>query len=73
METTNKANAMLSKLRHVLNVKTLRSAFYAVFESHLCHASLAWVQNTNSVNRLHLLENLSECSFKAEIPHRPFI
>ena len=31
----NKANAMLSKLRHVLDIKTLRSVYYAIFESHL--------------------------------------
>ena len=37
----NKANAMLSKLRHVLDLKTLRSVYYAIFESHLCYASLA--------------------------------
>ena len=38
----NKANAMLSKLRHVLNTKTLRSVYYATFESHLCYASIVW-------------------------------
>ena len=31
----NKANAMLSKLRHVLDTKTLRSVYYALFELHL--------------------------------------
>ena len=36
----NKASAMLSKLRHVLNIKTLRSVYYAIFESHLCCVSL---------------------------------
>ena len=38
----NKTNAMLSKLRHVLNTKTLRSVYYATFESHLCYASIVW-------------------------------
>ena len=52
----NKANAMLSKLRRVLDVKTLRSVCYAIFESHLCHASLVLAQNTNSVKRLHLMQ-----------------
>ena len=33
-----KSNAMLSKLRHVLDIKTLRSAYYAIFEPHLCYA-----------------------------------
>ena len=52
-------NAMLSKLRHVLDIKTLRSVYYAIFESHLCYASLVWAQNTNSVKRLHLLQKKS--------------
>ena len=52
----NNASAMLSKLRHVLDIKTLRSVYYAIIEPHLCYASLVWAQNTNSVKRLHLLE-----------------
>ena len=55
----NKANAKLSKLRHVLDIKTLRSVYYAIFESHLCYASLLWAQNTNSVKRIHLLQKKS--------------
>ena len=55
----NKANAMLSKLRHTLDIKTLRSVYYAMLESHLCRASLVWAQNTNSVKRLHLLQKKS--------------
>ena len=55
----NKANAMLSKLRHVLDIKTLRSVYNAIFEPHLCYASLVWTQNTNSVKRLHLLQKKS--------------
>ena len=52
----NKANAMLSKLRHILDIKTLRSVYYAMFESHLCYASLVRAKNTNSVERVHLLQ-----------------
>ena len=37
----------------------LRSVYYAIFESHLCYASYVWVQNTNSVKRLHLLQKKS--------------
>ena len=55
----NKANVMLSKLRHVIDIKTLRSVYYAIFKSHLCYASLVRVQSTNSVKRLHLLEKKS--------------
>ena len=51
----NKATAMLSKSRHALDIKTLRSVYYAIYESHLCYASHVWAQNTTSVKRVHLL------------------
>ena len=35
----NKGNAMISKLRHVLDIKTLRSVYYTIFESHLRYTS----------------------------------
>ena len=52
----NEANAMLPKLRQVLDIKTLRSVYYAIFESLLWYASLVWAQNTNLAKRLHLLQ-----------------
>ena len=55
----NKANALLSKLKHVLHMKTLSSVYCAIFEFHLCYASLFWAQNFNSVKRLHLLKKNS--------------
>ena len=36
----NEANAMLSKIRHYVDIKTLKSLFHAIFESHLPYASL---------------------------------
>ena len=56
----NKANIVLSKLRHVLGMKTLMSVYYAIFESHLCYTSLVWAQNTNSIKRLQLLQKKSQ-------------
>ena len=50
----NKTNAMLSKLRYLLDMKTLKSVYYAIFKSHLFYASLVWVQNTTLVKILHL-------------------
>ena len=35
------------------------SVYYAIFESHLCYASIVWAQNTNSVKRLPLLQKKS--------------
>ena len=59
----NKANAILLQLRHVLDITTLRPVYYAIFESHLCYASLVWAQNTNSIKRLHLLQKKSPRMF----------
>ena len=50
---------MLSKLRHVLDKKALKSFYYAIFESHLYYASLFWAQNTNLVKIFHLLQKQS--------------
>ena len=47
---------MLSKLRHYVDIKTLKSIYHAVFESHLSYASLVWTQNSSSVKRLHILQ-----------------
>ena len=33
--------------------------YWAIFESHLCYASLVWVQTTNSVKTFHLLQKKS--------------
>ena len=55
----NKGIAMLSKLRHVSDIKTLRPVYYAIFEYDLCCASLVWAQNTNSVKKLHLIQKKS--------------
>ena len=67
----NKANAILSKLRRVLDIKTLRSVCYAIFESHLYYASLVLAQNTNSVKRLHLMQKnpLRIMSFQSRNSH----
>ena len=37
-----KADAMLSKLTRGLHKNTLKSVYYATFESHLRYASLVW-------------------------------
>ena len=39
----NKANGILSKLRHFIDRKTLKSIYHAIFEPHLYYSSLAWV------------------------------
>ena len=41
----NKANAMLSKIRHFVDQKALKAIYHAIFESHLYYSSLVWAQN----------------------------
>ena len=55
----NKANDMLSKLRQVLDTKTLKTVFYAIFESHLCYASLVSLQNYNSSKNFFVIKENS--------------
>ena len=48
----NKANAMLSKIRHFVDQKTLKAIYHVRFESHMYYSSLVWTQNFNSTKRL---------------------
>ena len=50
------ANAMLSKIRHYLDKKTLLSIYYVIFESHLSYASLVWAQNSSLVKSFLFLK-----------------
>ena len=52
----NKANAMLSKIKHYVDIKTLNSRYHAIFESHISYASFVWVQSSSFVKRLHILQ-----------------
>ena len=52
----NKANVVLSKIRHFVDQKTLKAIYHALFESHLYSSSLVWTQNCNSAKRLFILQ-----------------
>ena len=54
-----KANGILSKLRHFIDRKTLKSIYHAIFEPHLYYSSLVWAQNSNSIKRLFVLQKKS--------------
>ena len=47
---------MLCKLRHFVNVATIKSIYYAIFHSHLSYVCTAWGQNLNSKHRINLLQ-----------------
>ena len=55
----NKVNGILSKLRHFIDRKTLKSIYHAIFEPHLYYSSLVWAQNSNSIKRLFVLQKKS--------------
>ena len=54
--TLNGANAILSKLRHFIHRKTLKSVHDTIFESHLCYFSLDWAKKINSIKRHFVLQ-----------------
>ena len=47
---------MICKLRHCVNVATIKSIYYAIFHSHLSCVCTAWCQNLNSKHRINLLQ-----------------
>ena len=55
----NRANAMLSKVRHFVQKKTFKSIYHAIFESHLFYSCLVWAQNIYSNKRLYILQKKS--------------
>ena len=51
----NRANAMLSQVRHFVDKKFLKLIHHAIFEPHLFYFCLVWAQNNNSIKRLYIL------------------
>ena len=47
---------MLFKIRNYVNSETLRSIYFAIFESHLNYSCLVWGQDNNSIKRLAILQ-----------------
>ena len=52
----NRANAMLSKIRHFVNFNTLKSIYHAILESHLNYLLKVWTRNANSIKILLVLQ-----------------
>ena len=52
----NRPNALLFKIRNFVNVKTLKTIYYTVFDSHINYANVIWAQNSNAVNRVSVLQ-----------------
>ena len=58
----NKENGILSKLRHFIDRKALKSTYDAIFEPHLCYYSLVWARSSSSIKRLFCKRNPFELS-----------
>ena len=52
-------NGILSKLRHFIDIKTLKLIYHAIFEPHLYYSLLVWAHNSNSIKRLFVLQKKS--------------
>ena len=52
----NRANAMLFKVREFVNIKILKSIYYAIFDCQLNYANTVWGQNRNSMNQVIILQ-----------------
>ena len=54
----NRANALLFKVMKFADSNILRSIYFAIFESYSSYCSLVSAQNTNTINRLVILQIL---------------
>ena len=52
----NRANALLFKIRNFVNVKTLKTNYYTIFDSHINYVNVIWDQNSNAVSRVSVLQ-----------------
>ena len=48
----NRANALLFKIRNFVNVNTLKTIYYAIFDSHINNVNVVLPQNFNAVGRV---------------------
>ena len=55
----NKATEILSKLRHFIDRKTLKSMYHPIFEPNFYYSSLVWAQNSNLIKWLFVLQKKS--------------
>ena len=52
----NRANALLFKMRKYFSLKTLRSTYFAIFDSCLSYCCLVWAQNRGIIQRILILQ-----------------
>ena len=52
----NRANALLFKIMNYVNFNTLKSIYFAIFDSHINYVNLIWWQNLNLAFRIVTLQ-----------------
>ena len=52
----SRANALLSIIRIYVNKHTLRTIYFAIFDSHINYVNLIWGQNLHSLSRIIILQ-----------------
>ena len=52
----NRANAAFFKIKNFVNVNSLKTIYYAIFDSHINYDNVIWAQNFNAVNRVSILQ-----------------
>ena len=52
----NRANALLFKIRNLVNNSILRNIFISLYLSHILITTLVWSQNCHAINRLVILQ-----------------
>ena len=66
----NRANATLFKVQEFVNIKILKSIYYAIIDCHLNYANTVWGQNKYSMNWLKILQKkLSALCFECRNAH----
>ena len=56
----NRTDALLLKIRNFVNVSTLKTIYYVIFDSHINYANVIWAQNSNAVNKVSILQKRPE-------------
>ena len=65
----NRSNSMLSKIRHYVNKKTIRSLYFSLFASHISYCCQVWGQSGNY--HLNKVLSVQRCALRI-IEFKPF-
>ena len=52
----NRTNALLFKIRNLVNITILKTIYFSLFDFHFNYANLVWAQNSNAMSRIVTLQ-----------------